>query len=132
MANGNLPLVATIISDHINELASHRNQGQLAKTMGFENANMLSMIKLGKAKLPFNKIPIVAKVLEIDAALLLRTHLREEWPEFEAAVFEIFGGVLTMKEKAWLEFFVDIGMPALPTDRQKRKELREFIQELRD
>jgi transcriptional regulator with XRE-family HTH domain len=132
MPKENLPLVATMISDRIDRLASHRNQSELAKSMGFKSANMLSMIRRGKAKLPFNKIPIVAKVLDLDAALLLRTHLREEWPEFESAVFEIFGGVLTNTEKAWLEFFVDIGMPTLPVDREKRQELREFFEALKE
>ena len=132
MPNENLTLVATMISDRIDKLASHRNQSELAKAMGFKSANMLSMIRCGKAKLPFNKIPIVAKVLDLDAALLLRTHLREEWPEFESAVFEILGGVLTMNEKAWLEFFVDIGMPALPVNREKRQELRDFVEALKD
>ncbi|MEO6610384.1 MAG: hypothetical protein ABIN69_18145 [Aestuariivirga sp.] len=125
------PLVATMISDRIDKLASHRNQSELAKAMGFKNANMLSMIRRGKAKLPFNKIPIIAKVLDLDAALLLRTHLREEWPEFEAVVFEIFGGVLTVNEKAWLQYFIDVGMPILPVDAVKRQELREFIEELK-
>ena len=69
--------------------------------------------------------------MTFDAALLLRTHLREEWPEFEAVVFEIFGGVLTVDEKAWLEYFIDIGMPVLPVDAGRRQELREFIEELK-
>ena len=132
MTKNFLPLVATMISDRIDKLASHRNQGELAKAMGFKNANMLSMIRRGKAKLPFNKIPIVAKVLDLDAALLLRTHLREQWPEFESVVFEIFGGVLTKNERAWLEFFSDVVMPALPHDAEKRMELREFIRELKE
>ena len=132
MTTENLTLVATMISDRIDKLASHRNQSELAKAMGFKSANMLSMIRCGKAKLPFNKIPIVAKVLDLDAALLLRTHLREEWPEFESAVFEVFGGVLTMNEKAWLEFFVDIGMPILPVDAVRRQDLREFIEEMKE
>ena len=126
------PLVATMISDRIEKLAPYRNQGELAKAMGFKNPNMLSMIRRGKAKLPFNKIPIVAKALDLDAALLLRTHLREEWPEFESVVFEIFGGVLTKNERVWLEFFTDVEMPALPVDRTKRQDLRDFLEELKD
>ena len=132
MRNENLSLVATIVSNHIDKLASHRNQRELSKAMGFKNPNMLSMIRCGTAKIPFNKIPIIAKVLGIDAALLLRTHLREQWPEFESAVFDIFGGVLTMNEKAWLQFFIDIGMPILPVDAVRRQDLREFIEEMKE
>lgn len=124
-------LVSTLISARIEKLAPYKTQRELAKTMGFSTPNMLSMIRTGRAKVPFAKIPIIADVLEIDPALLLRLHLREQWPEFELVVFEIFGGIITLAERDWIEFFAEIDMPAPPSSAAKRKELKKLLKELK-
>ena len=64
--------------------------------------------------------------------MLLRLHLREQWPEFESVVFEIFGGVLTRAERDWIEFFADVGLPSLPSGSMKRKELKKLLKELKN
>ena len=123
-------LVSTLISERIDKLAPQKNMRQLAREMGFRNSNMLSMIRRGDAKVPFAKLPIVADVLEIDPALLLRLHLRETWPDFEMVVFEIFGGILTVAEREWIEFFSDEGLVAPPSDMKMRKKLADFLKSL--
>ena len=99
MPDENLSLVALMISAAIERLAPRYTQRELAKKMGFLRPNMLSMMRTGNAQVPFTKIPVIAEVLGIDPALLLRTHLRETWPEFGDVVFEIFGGILTEAEQ---------------------------------
>ena len=123
-------LVSTLISAGIEKLAPRMTQRDLAKAMGFSTANMLSMLRTGNAKVPFIKIPVIAAVLDIDPAMLLRLHLREQWPEFENVVFEIFGGILTRAERDWIEFFADVGLPSLPSGSMKRKELKKLLKEL--
>ena len=122
-------IVSTLISAGIEKLAPRRTQRELAEAMGFSTPNMLSMIRTGKAKVPFAKIPVIAAVLDIDPALLLRFHLREQWPEFEEVVFEIFGGVLTNAEREWIELFGDLGLSNVPKNAIKRKELTKLLRD---
>jgi transcriptional regulator with XRE-family HTH domain len=124
-------IVSTLISAAIDKLAPRMTQRELSLAMGFRTPNMLSMLRTGDAKVPFTKIPMIAAVLDIDPALLFRFHLREQWPEFEEVVFEIFGGVLTREERDWIEFFVDIDLTKVPTSAVKRKELKKILKDLR-
>lgn len=123
-------IVSTLISAAIDKLAPRMTQRELSLAMGFRTPNMLSMLRTGDAKVPFTKIPMIAAVLDIDPALLFRFHLREQWPEFEEVVFEIFGGVLTRAEREWIEFFSDLDIK-LPTTAVKRKELKKVLKDLR-
>lgn len=120
-------IVSTLISAAIDKLAPRKTQRELAREMGFKTPNMLSMLRCGDAKVPFAKIPIIAEVLGIDPALLLRLHLRETWPDFEEVVFEIFGGVMTLAEREWIEFFADACVVVPPSDMQTRKKLTDFL-----
>lgn len=123
-------IVSTLISTAIDKLAPRMTQRELSLAMGFKTPNMLSMLRTGDAKVPFTKIPTIAAVLDIDPALLLRFHLREQWPEFEEVVFEIFGGVLTRAERDWIEFFGDLDIK-VPTTAVRRKELKSLLRGLK-
>jgi hypothetical protein len=96
--------------------------------MGFIRANMLSMLRTGAARLPLGRIPIIAGVLGLDPALLLRLHLAEQWPEFEEVICEIFGGILTAAGKDWIEFFAEVGMICPPNDALRRQKLIDILQ----
>ena len=124
-------IVSALISAGIDKMAPKMNQRELATAMGFGTPNMLSMMRTGATKVPFIKIPIIAAVLDIDPALLFRMRLREEWPEFEQVVFEIFGGVMTRNERDWVEFFDDVGLPNLTSSAIKRKELKKVLSALK-
>ncbi len=84
---------------------------------------MMSMIRTGRAAVPFEKIPVIARELEIDPALLLRLHLKEVWPEFGAVVDQVLGGVLTDQERKWIRFFEDAGLPEPPSSQKERDAL---------
>ena len=122
-------IVSTLISAAIDKLAPRMTQRELSLAMGFTTPNMLSMLRTGDAKVPFIKIPVIAAVLDIDPALLFRFHLREQWPEFEEVVFEIFGGVLTRAERDWIEFFGDLGLSNVPKNAIKRAELTKLLRD---
>jgi transcriptional regulator with XRE-family HTH domain len=101
-------LVSTIVSAAIDRLAPRKTQKELAREMGFLKPGMLSMIKTGAARIPFTKLPNVAAALDIDPALLIRTHLCETWPEFEDGVHEVFAaftrrrsGIGSSSSRAW-------------------------------
>ena len=123
--------VVKLIARAIEDLAPQKTQTELAKEMGFCKPNMLSMIKTGRADVPFHKIPEIAKALDIDPALLLRLHLKDQWPSFGGVVDKIFGGVLTKNEREWLVLFNEIRVEAPPTDRSDRHVVKEILRTLK-
>jgi hypothetical protein len=66
-----LSRVATFVRQRLYEFQAHRNQSEVARLAGFENANMLSMIKDGKAKLPLDRVASLATALDVDPGELL-------------------------------------------------------------
>lgn len=121
--------VAQLVANQIEKLAPTRTQREIAERMGFRRPNMLSMIRCGRAAIPFEKIPVFARELEIDSGLLLRMHLKEVWPEFGAVVDSILGGVVGSTERAWLEFVQEANLPAPPRDPEERQKLAELLSE---
>lgn len=60
---------------------SDKSQKEIAKEVGYERPNVLTMIKLGDTKLPLNKIGLMAKALNVDPVHLLRLALSEYMPD---------------------------------------------------
>jgi hypothetical protein len=54
---------------------SQKNQREIAREIGYEHANMISMFKTGEAKVPLHKLPLLAKALGVDPTHLLRLGL---------------------------------------------------------
>jgi hypothetical protein len=123
-------MVADLIGARIDLMAPRKTQKQPAKEMGFKSANMLSMLRTGDAKVPFSRLSIIAEVLELDPALLLRLHLCEQWLDFENIVFEIFGGMHTKAEREWVDYFGDLGVLVPPRNTESRQKLAEFLDTL--
>ena len=67
------------------------------------NANMLSLLKSGKNNLPLDRVPSMAKALEVDPAYLLRLALDQAVGATAAkALTDIFGTPTTENERGWL------------------------------
>ena len=49
-----------------------KNQRLIAKEIGYGKPNMISMFKRGEARIPFGKIPALAKSLNVDPAYMFR------------------------------------------------------------
>jgi hypothetical protein len=103
-----------LIKRAIEGLATELSQSEIAKKAGFGRANMLSMIKHGKARLPLDRIPALAVILRIDPALLFRTALADHWPKHERTVRLIFRDVLTENEWAFVELVRSVTHGAVP------------------
>jgi hypothetical protein len=96
--------VADYVAKHLEiQAAAGRTARQIAAEVGFKNPNMISMIKTGRAKVPFEKIPALARALRVDVALLLRLALEQQWPKINKTVCEIFGSILTANERDIIE-----------------------------
>ena len=95
---------ARLIADRVRDLSHRKTQAEIASEAGFANANMLSMLKSGKNKVPLDRVPSLAKALEVDPAYLMRLALDQAVGATAAkAITEIFGTPVTANEKAWLD-----------------------------
>jgi hypothetical protein len=62
--NTNSP-AALFIADRVRDLKHRKSQKEIAREAGFVNANMLSLLKSGASKVPFDRIPALARALEL-------------------------------------------------------------------
>ncbi|WP_339109164.1 helix-turn-helix transcriptional regulator [Thioclava sp. GXIMD4216] len=94
---------ARFLRERINDLAHRKTQSQIAAEAGFTNANMISILKAGKSKIPLDRIPSLAKALETDPAWFLRLALEQAVGKTSAqAIEEIYGSPVTENERRWL------------------------------
>lgn len=94
------------VADYIETMieASGRQQAEIARDVGFDKPNVITMIKQGKTKLPLNKIGKMAQALGVDAVHLFKLTMSEYHPETWEMIESIFGGeVLTENEKLILK-----------------------------
>ena len=73
-------------------------QKDIAEALGYENANIVSMFKKGLTKVPIEKVPALAKALNLDPAHLMMLALREYMPEAFAAIQKTMGHAVTDNE----------------------------------
>lgn len=100
-------------------LKSIKSQAEIAAEAGFVNPNMISIIKSGGARLPIDRVPALARALEVDPRRLLQLAV-EQWVGLTAArtFDEIFGTIVTLNEIGWLKEIRDASGnsdPALTT-----------------
>jgi len=71
---------------------SGKTQRAIASECGYPNANIVTMFKNGRTRLPFNKVAIMARALEVDPRDLLRLVLSEYTPDALAMLEEVMAG----------------------------------------
>lgn len=95
---------ARLIADRIRDLAHKKTQAEIASEAGFPNANMITFLKTGRNKVPLDRVPSLAKALEIDPAYLMRLALDQAVGATAAkAITDIFGTPATENERGWLQ-----------------------------
>lgn len=94
---------ARLIIDRIRDLAHRKSQAEIAAEAGFVNANFVSLLKSGRNKIPLDRVPALAKALEVDPALLMRLALDQAVGVTAAqAIIDIFGMPVTENERGWI------------------------------
>ena len=78
--------------------SSGKTQGEIAVECGFPRSNILSMIKHGYTKLPVDRLPRLAKSLEIDPSYMMRMYLTEHDPGLLTILNMHMGGMPTRNE----------------------------------
>lgn len=119
--------VASYISSCI--VASGKKQYEIAMDAGFDNPNVITMIKQGRTKLPIGKIGNIAKALEIDPIHLFKLCLSEYQPETYAEIATFMEDSLTDDELKFvrqLRVWVDAPYVAALNIEQKDK-LESFV-----
>lgn len=92
-----------LLIDRVQALAHRKSQAEIAAEAGFVNANMISLLKAGKNKIPLDRVPALAAALEVDRAYLLRLTLDQSVGVTAAkAITEIFGTPITENERGWI------------------------------
>ena len=94
---------ARFITDRVRDLAHRKTQAEIAAEAGFVNANFMSLLKSGKNKVPLDRVPSLARALEVDPAYLMRLALDQAVGSTAAkAIIDIFGTPATANEIGWL------------------------------
>ena len=100
---------AKLIAERIRDLSHRKTQDEIAVETGFPNSNMLTYLKQGRSKLPIDRVPALAKALEVDPAHLMRLALDQSVGATAArAITDIFGTPVSANELAWLEEIRDV------------------------
>lgn len=111
--------LAKYLDRRVLELRPKKSQADIAALAGFANQNMITMLKQGSAKVPLDRVPMLAAAMEVDPRYLFRLALEQEGFDTQrAAVEEIFGAIVSRNEVAWLEALRDASGhsdPALTT-----------------
>jgi transcriptional regulator with XRE-family HTH domain len=96
--------IAKYISKQVDiSVSMGKTQREIAGEIGYASPNMISMFKRGEVKVPLDKIPALARALNVDAAFLFKLAIQQYWPDAGEAIAEIFGTVLTKNETAIVE-----------------------------
>ena len=95
---------AVFVTERLRDLKHRKTQKEVAREVGFLNANMLSLLKSGANKVPLDRVPALAKALEADPAYLMRLSLEQSVGVTAAnAIVEVFGTPVSENERGWLE-----------------------------
>jgi hypothetical protein len=89
------------IEERVN--SSSVKQTDIASALGYDKPNLVTMFKQGKTKVPLDKVPKFAKVLEIDPKMLLRKWMSEYDPAMLKMIEDYFGDIITKNERAILD-----------------------------
>lgn len=97
--------MSAFIDKRVNQLKGRRSQKDIAQIAGYKNQNMITMIKQGEAKLALDKVPGLARALEVDPAMLFRLALEQFFEDTTlVAVNEIFGTIVSKNEAEILAY----------------------------
>ena len=101
------------VSRYLEEILalSGRSQKDIATDCGYVNANIISMFKQGRTRLPIEKVRAIARATQSDPARLLRVVLKAYHPQIWKTIQELIGRdhLLTDGEIALIAHLRDIG-----------------------
>lgn len=120
-------IVAALVTEQIRFIG--KKQLEIAEIAGFDNANVITMIKQGRTKLPLSKVGSMAKALELDPTYLLKLCIEEYQPETWDAIRPYMDEILTADELSIiLSIRNAIGAPYISAlNMDQRNKLDDFV-----
>lgn len=100
-------------------------QNEIAEMLGYDNPNVITMFKQGRTKLPVYIIPKLAKIIEVDPAIMLDKVMSVYEPEKYDAIKEILGDPISEDERDIINALRKIYSPVQILG--KKKEIIEAI-----
>ncbi|MBO6541100.1 MAG: XRE family transcriptional regulator [Rhizobiaceae bacterium] len=91
--------LAIFLRRRILELRPRKSQVDIASEVGWKSRNMMAMIAGGTSKLPIDRVPALAKALDVDAALLLKLTLEQHDTMLWSIIEDACGMALTENER---------------------------------
>jgi transcriptional regulator with XRE-family HTH domain len=93
-----------------------KSQKAIAAACGYQNPNIITMFKKGRTKLPFQKVPSMARALNADPRHLLRLTMLEYLPEIWEVIEHVMGEEvsITLDEVELLKFIRALGYKRTP------------------
>lgn len=87
-------------ADYIAQLIeiTGKTQREIAQDMGYDRPNLITMFKQGSTKVPIEKVPVLAKSLGVDPAVLLARAMQEYMPETLRVIQQVMGYTVTENE----------------------------------
>lgn len=79
---------------------SKYSQKEIAEMCGFNSPNIITMLKQGATKVPVEKIPALAKALDIDRVEFFELVMKNYRPKEYEVIVEIFGEPISDAERA--------------------------------
>jgi hypothetical protein len=89
---------------HIDSLlnASPKRQNEIAREIGYEKANIITMFKQGTTRVPVDRVPLLADALGVDRVELLNMWLEEYQPALYEVLNANLGMRLSFAERSWV------------------------------
>jgi glycine betaine/choline ABC-type transport system substrate-binding protein len=113
------------IEDLIND--SDKTQLQIAKELGYENANIITMFKKGTTRLPLEKVADLAQAVNGDTAELIQLWFKSYAPDALSMIEKHVGAMLTPNEQSWVTGLRKMFRVVPHYDPQMTKPLREIV-----
>ncbi len=115
---------ALFITDCVRDLKHRKSQKEIAHESGFVNANMLSLLKSGANKVPLDRVPALARALDVDPSYLMWLSLEQSVGVTAAnTIVDCFGTPVTENKRGWLNKIRDASLNSEPrlTTRSRSK-----------
>lgn len=101
---------------------SEKTQREIAKAIGYNNPNIITMFKQGLTRVPIDKVPMLAEALDRSPIEFMTIALREYAPHLITVFEQVFGRMVTDNEFEIVAFIRSISHgsdPRLSSDRQR-------------
>jgi transcriptional regulator with XRE-family HTH domain len=99
-----------------------RTQAEIARAAGFDSANMITMLKQGRTKVPLDRVGPLADAMGCSRTYFMRLVLGEYHPNLLAILQEVFGYHISTNEFSIVAFIREISGysdPGLGDERAK-------------